>query len=84
MDEVLKLKVRIISLSEVKHVFDADMVVIPGAEGELGVLPLHAPMIVELKAGDLRIYNDKEIEPLHISGGVARITSTSVDILQGE
>jgi len=33
----------------------AEMVVVPGAEGELGVLPRHAPIIARLKVGEVRI-----------------------------
>ena len=33
----------------------AEMVVVPGAEGELGVLPRHAPIIARLKVGEVRV-----------------------------
>jgi F-type H+-transporting ATPase subunit epsilon len=33
----------------------AQMVVVPGAEGELGVLPRHAPIIARLKVGEVRV-----------------------------
>ena len=36
-----------------------EMVVIPAAEGEMGVLPGHAPMIVLLRGGVIRLYEDR-------------------------
>jgi len=78
-----KLKVRIITPHAVEHIYDADMVVMPGSNGELGAMFGHVPMIVGLKPGDIRIYNGvNNITPIHItSGGVARICADSVDIL---
>jgi F-type H+-transporting ATPase subunit epsilon len=42
-------------------VFDdeAEMVVVPGAAGEIGVLARHAPLIALLKAGSTRVYRDR-------------------------
>ena len=37
-----------------------DMVVIPAAEGEMGVLPEHAPMIVLLRGGIVRLYQGEQ------------------------
>ncbi|MDX1917402.1 MAG: hypothetical protein SFT68_05420 [Rickettsiaceae bacterium] len=40
---------------------EADMIVLPGAEGDLGVLHSHCSMIVSLVKGDIKIYNSNEI-----------------------
>src|ERR687885_118973 len=37
---------------------DAEMIVVPGAAGEIGVLARHAPLVATLKAGEVRIYDD--------------------------
>ena len=59
-----------------------DMVVIPAAEGEMGVLPLHAPMIVLLQGGVIRLYDkDQVAEQLFVSGGFAEVTPTRVTVL---
>lgn len=81
MNDIPKLRVRVITPSAVEHEYDADIVVMPGAEGELGAMPFHVSMMVELKAGDLRIYNDKDIRPIPITEGVARIEALTLDIL---
>lgn len=62
-----------------------DMVVIPAAEGEMGVLPLHAPMIVLLQGGIIRLYDkDQVAEQLFVSGGFAEVTPTRVTVLADE
>ena len=59
-----------------------DMVVIPAAEGEMGVLPQHAPMIVLLKDGVIRLYEGGRVtESLQVSGGFAEVTPTRVTVL---
>ena len=59
-----------------------DMVVIPAAEGEMGVLPQHAPMIVLLREGVIRLYEGARVtESLQVSGGFAEVTPTRVTVL---
>ncbi len=59
-----------------------DMVVIPAAEGEMGVLPQHAPMIVLLQEGTIRLYEGGRVtESLQVSGGFAEVTPTRVTVL---
>ena len=45
-------------------VFDdeAEMVIVPGADGEIGVLARHAPLIALLQAGSTRVYKNREAE----------------------
>ncbi len=40
---------------------DATMIVMPGADGEIGVMPLHIPIIIELKPGNISIYQEEKI-----------------------
>jgi F-type H+-transporting ATPase subunit epsilon len=61
------------------------MVVIPAAEGELGVLPQHSPMIVLLRGGTIRLYEGAQVtERLFVSGGFAEITPQRVTVLADE
>jgi F-type H+-transporting ATPase subunit epsilon len=39
---------------------EAEMIVVPGAAGEIGVLARHAPLIATLKAGSTRVYLDRQ------------------------
>jgi len=62
-----------------------EMVTIPAAEGEMGVLPGHAPMIVALKGGVIRVQeNGQTTERLFVMGGFAEITPTRVTVLADE
>ena len=60
---------------------DVDMVVLPGVEGELGILPMHVPMMTRLLPGEVRItQGEKEIE-LVVGTGFVEVTQTKVSIL---
>jgi F-type H+-transporting ATPase subunit epsilon len=62
-----------------------DMVVIPAAEGEMGVLVNHAPMIVLLRGGTIRLYQgDAVTDRLFVSGGFAEVTPARVTVLANE
>lgn len=62
-----------------------DLVVIPAAEGEMGVLPNHAPMIVLLRSGTIRLTTGGAVtDTLFITGGFAEITPTRVTVLATE
>ena len=62
-----------------------EMVVIPAAEGEMGVLPGHAPMIVTLRGGTIRVTEGgKETDRLFVAGGFAEVTPDRVTILADE
>ena len=62
-----------------------EMVVIPAAEGEMGVLPGHAAMIVTLRGGVIRVVEGgKDAERLFVAGGFAEVTPERVTILADE
>lgn len=59
-----------------KRVCDAQatLVVVPGIEGEMGVLPQHMPLMTPLGSGEVRVtYEDESKETYAISGGYAQI-----------
>lgn len=59
-----------------------DGVVVPGSEGELGVLPYHAPLLTVIQPGELRIIKDGEDDTsIAISGGFIEVISNKVVIL---
>jgi F-type H+-transporting ATPase subunit epsilon len=62
-----------------------EMIVIPAAEGEMGVLPGHAPMIVALRGGVIRVIEGgKDVERLFVAGGFAEVTPERVTVLADE
>jgi len=60
---------------------DVTALVAWGVEGQLGILPHHAPLMTMLQPGDLLIRKDKEEEYLAISGGFLEVRPDKVIIL---
>ena len=53
-----------------RHAFtqDVDMVVVPGIDGQLGILPHHAPLITALGIGELKVRQGGEEQIFGVSG----------------
>lgn len=66
-----------------KKVFSdsVDNVYLPGADGEIGVLPMHAGLVTALKAGELRYLYKGQVVTLAIGSGFAEVTQTKVVVL---
>ncbi|NOZ06622.1 MAG: F0F1 ATP synthase subunit epsilon [Chloroflexi bacterium] len=60
---------------------DVDMVTAPGIEGEMGILPRHAPILTALKEGELRIKRGDQEEPFAIGGGYIEVRPDRVIVL---
>mgnify|MGYP000161408062 CR=1 FL=1 len=56
-------------------------VYLPGADGEMGILPQHAGLVTALKPGELRYLHNGKVETLAIGSGFAEITQTKVIVL---
>ena len=54
---------------------------LPGAQGDLGVLPGHAPLLTTLRMGELHYKQDKEIRFLAVNRGFAEVTPEKTTIL---
>jgi F-type H+-transporting ATPase subunit epsilon len=64
---------------------EAAMVIARGVEGEVGILPQHAPLLIRLAVGPLRIRTDGTEEEAVVDGGFLHVTTTEgvtrVDVL---
>lgn len=60
---------------------DVDEVVIPGSEGDIGVLAAHAPLMTTLIPGMLVIKNDGTEKEIYVKGGFADITPAGLTVL---
>ncbi len=60
---------------------DVDMVTLPGREGEMGILPMHAPLITLLGDGEIIAQRGDQEDRLLVTGGCAEITAERVAIL---
>jgi F-type H+-transporting ATPase subunit epsilon len=64
---------------------DVDMVVVPGTEGNFGVLPGHAPLISTIRPGTIDIYQGNTIaERIFVAGGLAEVTPERCTVLADE
>ena len=63
---------------------DVNHVVVPGEEGEFGVLPTHAPFMSVIRTGAITVLNDGSAEKTFIQGGFAEVTPEGLTILAEE
>jgi len=62
-----------------------DMVVVPGTEGNFGVLPGHSPLISTIRPGTVDLYQGREItERIFVVGGIAEVTPERCTVLADE
>ncbi|HEY0755001.1 MAG TPA: F0F1 ATP synthase subunit epsilon [Ktedonobacteraceae bacterium] len=59
----------------------ADMVIAPGTEGEMGILPEHAALLTSLKTGEMRIKLGDAEDSLFLSGGFMEVYNDVVTVL---
>jgi F-type H+-transporting ATPase subunit epsilon len=76
-----RLKVAIISPESTVYEGEADMVVAPAWDGEVGVLRGHAPMLVLLGAGEMRIKSGGGEQRFHVEGGFMQVADDVVTVL---
>lgn len=77
----MPLHVEIITVESVVYSDDVDMVVAPGADGFLGILPHHAPLFTLLQTGEAKVKKGADEQNLLISGGFLEVSNNRVTIL---
>jgi F-type H+-transporting ATPase subunit epsilon len=60
---------------------EVDMVIAPGSEGELGILPHHAPLLTTLEYGILTVKRGGKEEAFAIAGGIMEVLPDEVTVL---
>jgi len=58
-----------------------DDVYLPGSEGEMGILEMHAALVAPLQPGELRYLKDGKIEELAVGEGFVEVTGDKVSVL---
>ncbi len=76
-----KLKVEIVTPQAVAFTGEADMVILPSVDGEVGILPQHVPLITQIVPGELILTNNNKEEFLAVGGGFVEVTGFQVSIL---
>jgi F-type H+-transporting ATPase subunit epsilon len=78
---VATFRLEIVTAERMVYSDDVNALVAWGVEGQLGILPHHAPLMTMLQPGDLLIRKDKKEEYLAISGGFLEVRPDKVIIL---
>src|SRR5438067_13063619 len=64
---------------------EVEMVVVPGTEGNFGVLPGHSPLISTIRPGTIDIYEGRTVtERIFVVGGIAEVTPERCTVLADE
>ena len=77
----MPLQLEIVTPERLAYSDTVDSVVLPGAEGEMGVLPHHAPLLATLGVGELRIRKGGEEEFFAIAGGFVQVRPDKVVVM---
>ena len=77
----MTIRCEIVSQDRTVFQGDVDMVVLPGAAGEMGILPHHAPVLAMLKYGVIKIRKDGKEDLFAVAGGLAEVQPDIVTIL---
>jgi F-type H+-transporting ATPase subunit epsilon len=77
----MPLLLEIVTPERLAYSDEVDSVVLPGSEGELGVLPHHAPLVSMLGVGELRIRKDGNEESFAIAGGFLQVRPDKVVVM---
>ena len=77
----MTIRCEIVSQDRTVFQGDVDIVVLPGAAGEMGILPHHAPVLAILKYGIIRIRREGKEELFTVAGGMAEVQPDIVTIL---
>jgi len=75
------IKLDIVSAERVVYSEDVDLVVAPGVEGQLGILPHHTPLMTMLQPGELRVRKGEEEISMAITGGFLEVRPDRIIVL---
>jgi F-type H+-transporting ATPase subunit epsilon len=76
-----KLKLEIVTPDAKTYSEDVDMVTLPGAEGEMGIYPMHVPLMTQIVAGEILVRKDGRDYFLAVGDGFAEITGDHVAVM---
>jgi F-type H+-transporting ATPase subunit epsilon len=77
----MTIKLEIVTAERVVFTDDVDIVIAPGIDGDLGILPHHAPLMTVLNPGDLIARKSGEEYTMAISGGFLEVRDDRVIVL---
>ena len=78
------LQVSVISPEQVLYEGTAVSVTAPAFDGELGILPMHAPLMTLLGTGTLRVESSEGLKRFHVAGGFLQVIDDTVRVVTEE
>jgi len=75
------MKLDIVTAERLVYSDEVDVVVAPGIEGELGILPHHTPLMTTLQSGELRVRQGGEEFSLAVTGGFLEVRPDRITVL---
>ena len=84
MAELRMLQVSLISPAGIGYEGDARSIVAPAYDGKLGILYGHAPMMVLIGEGELRLRGDGGLRRFHVARGFLQVVENDVTVLAEE
>lgn len=80
-----KVPFELVTPERVVFAEEADMVVVPGGDGDFGVLPGHAPLLSTVRPGTVEVYEgDRVTMRIFVSGGFAEVADGRCTVLADE
>ena len=76
-----RLGFEIVTAERVVYSDEVDVVVAPSVDGQLAVLPQHAPLMAMLQPGEIIVRKDAEEQSLFVSGGFMEVIGNRVTVL---
>jgi F-type H+-transporting ATPase subunit epsilon len=77
----MPIRCEIVSQDKILYEGDVDIVILPGSDGVMGILPSHAPLLTTLNFGVVQVRVGDEEEDFAVAGGVAEIQPDIVTVL---
>src|SRR5436305_1968993 len=80
-DPAMTLHLEVVTPERLAYEDDVDMVLVPGIDGELGILPHHTPLVSLLGVGELEIRKGGSSESFAIAGGFVQVRPDKVVVM---
>jgi F-type H+-transporting ATPase subunit epsilon len=77
----MPLRLELVTAERIVLQEDVDMVIAPAADGQVGILPHHAPFLTTLRPGELRVRRGGTEQELVVTGGFMEVLNDKVTIL---
>lgn len=77
----MTIRCEVISQDRIVYQGDADLVLLPTASGQVGILPNHSPLLTKLEYGIIRVRQDDDELIFTVAGGIVEVQPDQVTIL---